>query len=79
MALNAKKELLSFYSQPDVQGRIIVLKPDLSAEFNRLDTGLRDAKGLEWCGSDAPVLSYPDKIVVVGPNESETIDLNCTI
>jgi hypothetical protein len=30
MALNAKKELLSLYCNPEVQGRIIVLKADRS-------------------------------------------------
>ena len=25
------------------------------------------------------MLTYPDKIVVVGPNEYETIDVRCTI
>ena len=27
---------------------------------------------MEWCGSDAPVLTYPDKIVIVGPKDYKT-------
>lgn len=34
-----------------------------------------DAKSIDWCGNDAPVLSYPDKIVLVGPNQFEIISL----
>jgi hypothetical protein len=45
------------------------MKSDRSAEFNRFDTELLEAKGLDWCGNDAPVLTYPDKIVIVGPND----------
>ena len=67
MALNAKKDLLAFYTEADSLGKIIVLKSDLSKEFNRLDTRLIDAKSLVWCGNDAPILTYPDKIVLVGP------------
>jgi hypothetical protein len=68
MALNAKRDLLAFYTESETKGRIIVLKADLSKEFNRLDTKLIDAKSLVWCGNDAPILTYPDKIVLVGPN-----------
>jgi hypothetical protein len=34
MALNAKKELLAMYCEPNTKGRIIVMKADLAAEFN---------------------------------------------
>ena len=34
-----------------------------------------NAKALDWCGNDAPVLSYSDRIVIVGPNEYEVVDL----
>ena len=74
MALNAKKELLSLYCNPDVQGTIIVLKADRSAEFNRLDTRLKDARSLDWCGNDAPVLTFPKELYVVGPNEHVSVD-----
>jgi hypothetical protein len=60
MALNAKKDLLALYSQANVAGRIIVMKADRSAEYNRLDTGLTDAKSIDWCGNDAPILTFPD-------------------
>ena len=73
--MNAKKDLLSFYSESDTKGRIIVLKSDLSKEFNRIDTKLIDAKTLDWCGNDITVLTYPDKVVMVGPNQFEIIDL----
>ena len=43
MALNAKKDLLAFYTEAESEGRIIVLKSDLTKEFNRLDTKLIDA------------------------------------
>jgi Vps16, N-terminal region len=55
------------------------MKSSLNAEFNRYDTLLQDAKSLEWCGNDAPVLTYPDKIIIVGPNEYESVDLRCAI
>jgi hypothetical protein len=74
MALNAKKELLALYCMPDVQGTIIVLKADRQAEYNRYDTKLRDARGLDWCGNDAPVLTFPKELVVVGPNDHVTVD-----
>ena len=51
-----------------------MLKSDLSKEFNRLETGLIEAKGLKWCGNDAPVLVYPEKVFLLGPNETEQID-----
>lgn len=35
ISLNAKKELLALYSDPDSVGRIIVLRADLSEEVNR--------------------------------------------
>ena len=75
MALNAKKDLLAFYAEAETKGRMIVLKSDLSKEFNRLDTRLTEAKSLAWCGNDVTVLSYPDKIVLVGPNSSEILDM----
>ena len=56
-----------------------MMKSNLTAEFNRLDTYLNDAKSLEWCGNDAPVLTFLDRVVVVGPNEHETIDLKCGV
>jgi hypothetical protein len=75
MSLNAKKDLLALYSEGDTRGRMIVLKSDLTKEFNRFNTGLIDAKSLDWCGNDVTVLTYPDKIVLVGPNECEPIDM----
>jgi hypothetical protein len=75
MALNAKKDLLAFYTDADTRGRMIVLKSDLTKEFNRLNTGLIEAKSLDWCGNDVTVLTYPERIVLVGPNESEGIEL----
>lgn len=68
MSLNAKKDLLAFYAEADKKGRMIVLKSDLSKEFNRMDTKLTDAKQLAWCGNDITILAYPDKIILVGPN-----------
>ena len=35
MALNAKRELLALYCDSETRGRIIVLKSNLNAEFNR--------------------------------------------
>ena len=55
------------------------MKADRSAEYTRLDTGLTDAKAIDWCGNDAPVLTFPDQIVIVGPNEYEKIDLSCSV
>lgn len=75
MALNARKDSLAIYSEADTNGRMIVLKSDLSKEFNRIDTGLIDAKALDWCGNDVIVLTYPDEIVLVGPNEHETMEM----
>mmetsp|Transcript_27223 Transcript_27223/g.26264 ORF Transcript_27223/g.26264 Transcript_27223/m.26264 type:complete len:326 (-) Transcript_27223:1065-2042(-) len=75
MALNAKRDLLAFYTEAESQGKIIVLKADLSKEFNRLETGLMEAKSLVWCGNDAPILTYPDRIVLVGPRQYEIQDL----
>lgn len=74
-ALNAKKDLLAMYTEAETVGRMIVLKSDLSKEFNRLNTKLIEAKSLEWCGNDVTVLSYPEKIALVGPNEAEMINL----
>lgn len=74
MSLNAKKDLLAFYADGENNGRMIVLKSDLTKEFNRIDTGLTEAKSLDWCGNDVTVLTYPDEIVLVGPNEHETME-----
>jgi len=30
---------------------------------------------MTWCGNDAVILSFYDKIVLVGPREYETINL----
>jgi hypothetical protein len=79
LALNAKKELLALYTEAETKGRIIVLKAALNAEFNRFDTKLIDAKALDWCGNDAPVLTYPTRVVIVGPNEYEPLDIRCSI
>lgn len=70
-AMSAKKNLLVLYTEAESKGRIIVLPTDLSKELNRLETNLLDAKGLTWTGTDLPLLSYPDKIVLVGPNSFE--------
>lgn len=67
IALNSKKDLLSFYAEAETRGRMIILKSDLSKELNRMDTKLVDAKQLVWAGNDITVLSYSDKIVLVGP------------
>ncbi len=75
MALNAKRDLLAMYCESELRGRIIVMKSNFKKEFNRFDTKLIDAKGLNWCGNDAPVLTYPDKVVLVGPNQFEVITL----
>lgn len=79
MALNAKKELLALYCEPNSRGRIIVMKADLKAEFNRFDTKLQEAKGLEWCGNDAPCLAFPDKVVIVGPSDKESVEFRSEI
>lgn len=55
------------------------MKSSLQAEFNRFDTKLTDAKALDWCGNDAPVLTYQDRIVIVGPNEYESLDLRASV
>lgn len=75
MALNAKKDMLAFYAEGETKGRVIVLKSDLTKEFNRFDTKLLDAKALDWCGNDITVLSYPDKIALVGPNVFDLVDM----
>ncbi len=51
------------------------MKSNYTKEFNRFDTRLIEAKGLDWCGNDAPVLTFPDKIVLVGPEQFEVINL----
>lgn len=79
LALNAKRELLALYTEAETRGRIIVLKSQLNQEFNRFDTKLTDAKSLEWCGNDAPVLTYPERILIVGPNEYESVDVRASI
>ena len=68
MALNSKKDLLAIYAEAESKGRIIVLKSNYTREFNRFDTKLFEAKALDWCGNDAPVLTFHDKVVLVGPN-----------
>jgi hypothetical protein len=39
-----------------------------------LDTRLKDARSLDWCGNDAPVLTFPKELYVVGPNEHVSVD-----
>lgn len=75
MALNAKKDILAMYCESETRGRIVVMKSNFKKELNRFDTKLIDAKGLDWCGNDAPVLTYPDKVVLVGPNQFEVITM----
>lgn len=75
MALNAKKDIIAFYCESEVKGRVIVLRSDLTKEMTRNDTKLVEAKSLGWCGNDAPVLAYPDKIIIVGPKQFEIIDM----
>ena len=55
------------------------MKSTLNAIFNTFDTQLSNAKSLDWCGNDAPVLTYPDRVVIVGPNEYEAVDLRGSI
>jgi len=75
MALNAKKEMLAFYVETEKGSRIIVLKSDLKKEFNRQELKVSDASQLAWCGNDCAVLSFQDRIMLVGPNQWEVIDL----
>jgi len=67
MALNSKKDLLALYTESESKGRIIVMKSNYQKEFNRFDTRLTEANALQWCGNDAPVLTFIDKMALVGP------------
>jgi hypothetical protein len=44
IAMNSKKEMITFYSESDTSGLIIVLKSDLSKELTRQDTGVVNAQ-----------------------------------
>lgn len=58
------------------QGDLIVCKSDLSAQLNKLETGMVGATNLIWCGNDVTVLEYIEKVIMVGPgNECLTLDL----
>ncbi|CDW81219.1 vacuolar assembling sorting protein vps16 [Stylonychia lemnae] len=74
MALNSKKDLLALYTEAETKGRIIVMKSNYQKEFNRFDTRLLEANALQWCGNDAPVLTFIDKIAIVGPQQFEILD-----
>jgi len=76
MALNAKKEMLAFYVETDTGSRVIVLRSDLKKELNRQDIKMTGATSLVWVGNDTTLLTYPDKIMLVGPNSYKSIYLH---
>ena len=76
MALNAKKEMLAFYVETDSGSRVIVLKSDLKKELNRQEIKMSGATSLVWVGNDTTLLTFPDKIMLVGPNSFKSIYFN---
>merc|ERR1712151_358117 len=75
IALSAKKNYLAMYTEPDTHGRVIVLKSDLRQELDRKDTLQMGASQLAWCGNDCMVLSVFDKLVIIGPNDHQFVEL----
>merc|ERR1719464_2333549 len=75
IALSAKKNYLAMYCEPETHGRVIVLKSDLREQLDRKDTFQLGANQLAWCGNDCMVLSVYDKLVIIGPNDHQFVEL----
>lgn len=71
MALSSNQDMLALYSQWNGMARVIVMRTDRSRAYSKIETPL-NAKSLYWCGSDAPVLTFSDSIVLVGPEMTLT-------
>lgn len=67
MALNAKKDLLALYCDPDDEGLMFVMKANMQRLFSRKKTLQTNASQLCWSGNDCPVISVFNQLVIVGP------------
>jgi hypothetical protein len=52
-----------------------VCPADLSREINRQTTYKTGASQIYWCGNSCLVLTLKDKLAIVGPNDTEEIDV----
>ena len=75
IAYNAGKTMLALYTDPETTGTIVVILSDLSRELNRQQTAQVGASQVYWCGNSSIVLTINDKIAIVGPSETENIEL----
>lgn len=57
MALNAKKDLLALYCDPEDSGTMFVMKSNLQRLFSVKATLQTNASSLCWSGNDCPVIS----------------------
>jgi hypothetical protein len=67
--------MLALYTDADASGNIIVCPADLSREINRQQTYKLGASSIFWCGNSCIVLTLKDKLAIVGPNDTEEIDV----
>ena len=75
IAYNAGKTMLALYTDSETTGTIVVILSDLSRELNRQQTAQVGASQVYWCGNSSIVLTINDKIAIVGPSETENIEL----
>jgi len=67
--------MLALYTDSDSTGNTIVCPADLSREINRQATYKLGASQIYWCGNQCIVLTLKDKLAIVGPNDTEEIDV----
>ena len=57
IALNAKRNLLAMYCDPENTGRMIVMLSDISRVLDDKETQQTNASQLCWSGNDIPVIN----------------------
>jgi hypothetical protein len=75
IAFSGNKQMLALYADGDTSGNTIVCPADLSREINRQSTYKLGASQIYWCGNQCIVLTLKDKLAIVGPNDTEEIDV----
>ncbi|GFH33635.1 uncharacterized protein HaLaN_33033, partial [Haematococcus lacustris] len=65
MKLSPDGAFLAVYT---VDGRLLVMSADLSRQLSQFETRTDSPpSSLDWCGSDAVVMQWPELLLVVGP------------
>lgn len=67
--------MISIYCEQDTVGLIVVADPASMCYLFQQQTMQLGATEMCWCGTSCIVLSLGDKIALVGPNDTQRVDV----